>query len=177
MQSNGLPVEVLKYDSIYTHDYADNTTWPSTADSRWTLEPAVGEAIKLTSVEVKLSEHAVMHSGGATLVEYFVAGVDTPVYVVTYNSIIDWIKRADELPSKVDINNGLDITAPLIMFRITFPRPAVLWSSTGQDLEGNMKFNKMVVRIEDDQPYKQADGTTPAELVIAKYNAEIYEDI
>lgn len=172
-QKNGLPVEVKYFDTIGTHEWGKPSTWPSPDDSRWTLDPEGGEAVKITEVMVVLTENTVIHEGGDMVIEFWIDGNDGPVKSHSYASVNDWMSRAldkERLPYA-----GPEVSQNIIQLNIPFAQQPVLWSSAGTDAQGNPKLNKMTVRIADDQPYKQPDGEG-AELVRAKYFVEVYVD-
>jgi hypothetical protein len=169
-QKNGLPVEVKKFDTIGSHEWVDTSTWPASDDSKWTLEPAPGEAIKLTEVMVVFSEDAIMHEGGDLVVEFWIDALpDTPVFSYAYRDFRDWFARAFQ---KTSISyQGIT----MMQFDIPFSQPPTLWSSTGLDAVGIPKLNKMTVRIADDMPYRTSEGGD-AHMARAKYVAEVYQD-
>lgn len=176
-QRNGLPVEVFKFDTIGVHDYADNTQWPATDNSAWTLDPTSesseyhDKVVKITELQLDLSEDIIMHSGGQLLVEFFVSGNPNPVKTYTYSSMQDWISKACE---KFKINDQ-GVVGPYIQYNILFATPPIFWTSTGTDAEGNPKLNKMVVRIADNVPYKDSQSN-PAKIARSRYFAEVYND-
>ena len=176
-QRNGLPVEVVKFDTIGVHDYADNTQWPATNDSAWTLDPTDesseyhDKVVKITELQLDLSEDIVMHSGGQLLVEFYMTGNPNPVKTYTYSSMQDWISKACE---KIKIDDQGSV-GPYIQYNILFSEPPTFWTSAGLDAAGNPKLNKMVVSIADDMPYKDSEGN-PAKIARSRYFAEIYED-
>lgn len=95
-QKNGLPVEVQYFDTIGSHEWVDNSTWPAEDDSKWTLRPDAGLAIKLTEVMVVICEDAVMHEGGDLVVEFWIDGLPYPVKSYKYSSFRDWFARSFE---------------------------------------------------------------------------------
>lgn len=172
-QKNGLPVEVKYFDTIGTHEWGQPATWPSPTDSKWTLEPVAGEVIRLTEASIVFTEDTVIHSGGALVFEFWITGVPTPVKAYSYESINDWLSRS-ERRERLDCS-GTPLGKQLLQLNIPFAQPPVLWSSIGNDAQGNPKVNKMTIRISDNQPYKDAAGVNAA-LARAKYFAEVYED-
>jgi len=175
-QPNGLPDSPLYFDEISSHDFCRSDEWDNgSSDSSWTLEPSSGQAIKITSATIRFSDHLKLHSGGSFKVCFYVTGNSTPVYVIEYKNKRDFLKRACEVKI-IDINGGGDITSPVLETVMDFARPPVLWSSTGNDALGIAKFNKMVLIVDDNVPYKQDDGTTPAEMAISRYECEYYVD-
>ena len=175
-QPNGLPDNPLYFDEISSHDFCRNDEWSEgTSDSTWTLEPAAGMAIKITSVIIRFSEHVKIHSGGSFLVSFYVTGNSTPVYQIEYANIRDFIKRACDV-KVIPINGGGDVTEPVLETSMDFAKPPTLWSSTGNDALNIPKFNRMELTIEDDSPYKQSDGTTAAEMAVSRYECEYYTD-
>jgi len=173
VQKNGLPVEVKYFDTIGTHEWGKPSTWPAPDDSKWELEPVGGEAMRLTEVMIVFTENTVIHEGGQMVVEFWIDGNENPVRSYTYASVNDWMGRAlskERLPYE-----GPEVSHNIIQLNIPFAQPPVLWSSAGNDAEGNPKVNRMSIRIADNQPYRQPDGEN-AELVRAKYFAEVYVD-
>jgi hypothetical protein len=176
-QRNGVPVEVKSFDTIGMHDFSNTSQWPSPLDSSWVIDPSDGyseyhnSVLKLTELQLDLSENLIIHEGGELLVEFFINGVPNPVFTYTYKSISDWISRANE-KKKIDYNG---LIGPFMQFNVMFAKPPWLWTSTGIDAAGNYKLNKMVIRIADNQPYKNSEGN-PAKICLGRYFAEIYED-
>jgi len=176
-QRNGLPVEVDYFDTIGVHDYADSSQWPVEGNSAWTLDPTDessqyhGKVVKITELQLDLAEDIVMHEGGQLLVEFYMPGNPNPVATFTYSSMADWISRAVE---KKKIDNQGEI-GPFIQYNIVFSIPPTFWTSTGVDATGAPKLNKMVVRIADNTPYKDSEGS-PAKIARPRYFAEVYSD-
>lgn len=176
-QKSGLPVEVEYFDTIGVHDYAASAQWPVAGNSAWTLDPTdpsspyYGKAVRVTELQLDLAEDIVMHEGGQLLVEFFMAGNPNPVATFTYASMADWISRAVE-KKKID-NQGQ--VGPVIQYNIVFSIPPTFWTSAGLDAAGGPKLNKMVVRIADNQPYKDSGGN-PAKIARPRYFAEVYAD-
>ena len=172
-QKNGLPVEVKYFDTIGTHEWGNPDTWPSPDNSEWTLQPAAGEAIRLSEAMIVFTEDTVIHVGGEMIIEFWKTGFQAPVKYYTYKSFNDWMSRAlmkERLPY-----NGPELDANVIQLNIPFAQPPVLWSSEGVDAEGMPKLNKMTIRIADNVPYKKTGGEN-SQLVRAKYFAEVYVD-
>lgn len=176
-QRNGLPVEVDYFDTIGVHDYADTAQWPAVDDSSWVLDPTDtnseyhGKAVKITELQLDLSEDIVMHSGGELLVEFFMTGVPTPVKTFTYSSMADWFSRACE-KQKIDNQGSL---GPFLQFNIVFSIPPIFWTSAGLDAKGDPKLNKVVVRIADNVPYKNGSAEL-VKIARPRYFAEVYTD-
>ena len=113
-QRNGLPVEVLKFDTIGVHDYADTSTWPATNDSSWTLDPTDesseyhDKVVKITEMQLDLAEDIVMHSAGNLVVEFYMTGNPNPVKTIYYKTMADWISKAAEkhrFPNEHNVGN------------------------------------------------------------------------
>lgn len=175
-QLNGLPDNPQYFDEISSHDFARSDEWVvSSSDSTWTLEPPANMAIKITSVSVRFSEKLVMHSGGSFMIKFFMDGTTPPVYTITYANKRDFVKRASEIKVLPMSGDG-DVNSSVADFIMDFAKPPVLWSTTGVDALGVPKFNKMTLEIEDDTPYKQEDGVTPAQMAVSRYECEYYSD-
>lgn len=175
-QVNGLPDNPLYFDEISSHDFARSDEWVvSTSDSTWTLEPPADQAIKITSVSIRFSEKLVVHSGGSFLIKFWMDGEAEPTYTITYDNKRDFVKRASEIRVLPMAGDG-DINTSVVDFIMDFAKPPVLWSTTGTDAQNQPKFNKMTLEIADDAPYKQADGTTPAQMAVSRYECEYYSD-
>lgn len=177
-QRNGLPVEVDYFETIGVHDYADTSQWPATDNSTWTLDPTNesskyhNKVVKITEMQLDLSEDIDMHSGGQLIVEFFMTGNPNPVATYTYSSMADWISKSAE---KRKIDNQSNV-GPYIQYNILFAIPPTFWTSAGVDAHGSPKLNKMTIRIADNQPYKNEAGTVPAKIARPRYFAEVYAD-
>ena len=107
----------------------------------------------------------------------------SPLTVADYPSIADFFARADEF-GKLDYSgpaNG-DVNKPIIWLKYDFSKPVVLWSSGGMfegnpkvDAQGSPKFQKMVIKIADDAPYKDNDAGV-VQVARSRYFIECYED-
>jgi len=175
-QPNGLPTNVLRHDTVGSHDWADTSTWPAVDDSGWVVEPEAGEVLVLQEAHVYFSENIIMHENGQLLVEFYMDGNPDPVKTITYADMRDWIARAFEhyrIP--YDGATGTEITGPVQHFVIPFSQPPILWSSAGVDALGNPKLNKMIVKIGNDSPYQKVGGGN-AEMGRARYVVDIYAD-
>jgi len=177
-QRNGLPVEVLKFDTIGVHDYADTSTWPATNDSSWTLDPTDesseyhDKVVKITEMQLDLAEDIVMHAAGNLVVEFYMTGNPNPVKTIYYKTMADWISKAAEkhrFPNEHNVGN-------YFQYNILFADPPTFWTSAGVDAQGNPKLNKMIIKIADDMPYKNEAGTAPAKIARPRYFAEVYTD-
>jgi hypothetical protein len=185
-QPNGLPGSVVNFDTITSHDWSDNSQWVvSVDDSTWTLQPDAGQAIKVTGVLIKFSEDMVVHANGGMLIQVAIDGwAPSPLTLVSYSSIADFFARADEW-GKLDYNgpaNG-SVNKPIISLKFDFSRPVVLWSSGGTiegvpkvDAQGSPKFQKMMIKIADDMPYKDNDGGV-VQVARSRYFIECYADV
>jgi len=186
-QRNGLSVECV-LDAIGVHDFADEDTWEEgTSDSAWTLEPSSATAptdyknkvVKLTGMQLDLSEDIDMPSGSELLVEFFgylPNDLDTELKLktVTYAKMTDWISRAH---TKTPIKNDHGAVGDYTQYDIRFPIPPIFWSSRGVDATGGIKMSKMVIRISNNLPYKKAsDALVNATIAKPRYFVEIYED-
>jgi len=174
-QANGLPVQVKKHDTITSHDWTDNTSWPETNDSGWVLEPDADEVLVLTEVHAYFSENLVVHEGGQLLVQFYMNGNSEPVLTRTYNNMKDWVSRALEHYHIEFDEAGTELTSHILHFVITFAQKPILWSSVGVDALGNPKFNKMVIKINNDTAYQKVGGGA-AEIARARYLADVYDD-
>lgn len=175
-QPNGLPDNPLYFDEISSHDFCRNDEWSGgTSDSTWTLEPAAGKAIKITSVTIRFSEHLKIHTGGSFLVSFYITGNSTPVYQIEYKNKRDFIKRAGTA-NVLPCGGGGDVKSPILETIMDFAKPPTLWSSTGDDSLGVPKFNRMELTVADDAPYMQDDGQTAAEMAVSRYECEYYTD-
>ncbi len=177
-QKNGLSVE-CEEDTIGVQDFADTSTWVNGAtDSAWALDPTdtesafYGKAVKLTAMQLDLAEDLVMHENGAMIVEFYMAGNPSPVAVYLYKSVADWISRASR-KQKIE---SVGKVGSFVQYDIEFAKAPIFWTSAGFDGAGKPKFNKMIVRIENHEPYKKMDGVTPATIARPRYFAEIYDD-
>lgn len=176
-QSNGLPIEVLQFDTIGTHDFAKPSTWPDTDDSSWIINPTDSSSrfhnkvVKLNGIQLDFAEALIMHAGGELLVEFYMTGNPAPVFTYVYRDMDDWISRSQS-KHKVDYQGP---TGPFMQYNIQFAVPQILWTSAGVDGLGQPKLNKMVLRIADDVAYKDGEGN-PAKIARGRYFAEIYVD-
>lgn len=177
-QKNGLPVEVIKFDTIGTHEWGDTSTWPATDNSTWECRPEDGQAIVLTEVMTVFCEDTQIPEDNAMLIEFWIKEIPTPVRTYCYKDFRDWFARSFT-KNRIEFNNQ-----GMLQFDIPFSQPPALWSSSGIDMttgaphidaQGNYKLWKMTIRLANDTPYLNSDGD-PAALARGKYVAEIYED-
>lgn len=183
-QPNGLPDNVLQFDTITSHDWANTAKWPAPDNSIWDLTPSDGKALKLTGVLIRFSENMIVHNGGDMIVELLLDGFPYSPYEVTrYSCMRDFMARAD-FWDKLDYNGptGGDVNSPIIGIKLDFSKPVILWSSASftsggpeVDLLGNIKFKTMRTRIADNQPYKNDSGD-PVQIACSRYFVEVYQD-
>lgn len=169
--------EPIREETIETHDFANSSTWQNKPDSTWTLEPQAAESgfeglrVKLTGIHVNFSEMLTMHAGGRLLVNFYMNGRTDPVFKYIYANMGDWITRSRR-KTRIDYRGE---GGPFMQYEIVFARPQELWSSSGIDEQGNPKFNKMTLHIEDHQPYKTAENQA-CYIGRGEYMAQIFED-
>ncbi len=177
-QENGLPVE-CKFDTIGMHDFSDASTWKTpVGSSSWILDPTDAESpfhnkvIKLNEIQLDFAELIKIHVDGELLIEFYMTGNSNPVKTISYKSMSDWISRSH---TKQRVDYKAASVGPFMQYNIAFAEPPTLWTSTGVDTLGDPKLNKMVVRIADNEPYKDEEGE-PGKLARGRYFAEIYDD-
>lgn len=155
---------VIKKDSIPTHDWGDSSQWAGAPSSSFTIKPNPGEAIIIPRARIRYSENA--HMGSALVIDYYVG--EAVVSSTEYKNQNDFFSRFDEFERfAVAGSNGYD--ADIFSHEYEFDAPLVLWSSEGVDGDGAPKLNKIVIRIADDQPYKQSDDTSPINMAQVRY--------
>ena len=176
-QVNGLPIQTSELEAMGMHHFGDSSTWTSPTDSSWVLDPTDvsspyhGKAIRLVELKLKLSENIVFTGINQLLVEFYISGNPSPVKVIAYKNLVDWIDRSEEC-IRVEMNNDI---GSFHQYNVRFAFTPVIWTSTGLDAEGGYKLNKMVVKIADDTPYISTDGDH-VKVAVGRYFAEIYED-
>jgi len=168
-QLSDLPAEADSWESIPTHEFTDPDTWqrkpeggwvdpPNDYDSTFELEPPEGKAYAIHSVRIRYSAHAKLHA--ALIVEYW-AG-ELKVGETVYASKADFIDRCPDF-EVLDVTGNGDYTSPIWAHSYEFQEPLVLWSTPGPG-----RLTKMVLKIEDHQPFKQ-EGGADAEAVKVRY--------
>lgn len=78
--------------TFISHNFCDNTTWPSTNDSTWELTAPAGKIYKVLKAEVQFSHDVQMgsHSSPKTMkLDLMVGGYAYPDESKTFNSITD----------------------------------------------------------------------------------------
>jgi len=153
---NDLRNNILKKDSIGTHDWGDDTSWqnyeegwPSGKDSSFIVEPVAGQAIIIPRARIRYSEDAIMHS--PLKIDYYIG--ETVVDTTTYKNQDDFFDRFDSF-EVFPTSGGNGYTADIWSHEYEFDEAIVLWSSVGAG-----KLNKMVIFIEDNEQYKKQDAS------------------
>lgn len=149
---------VLKKDSIGTHDWSDDTEWenypeggwidPNDKDSSFTIQPEDGQAIVIPRARIRYSKNAAMHS--PMIIEYYIG--ETKVAETVYKNQDDFFDRFDDF-EVFETSNGTEMPADIWSHEYEFDEPLVLWSSSAAN-----KINKAVIRIEDDEPYQDSES-------------------
>ena len=178
-------------DAIYSHDFGKPSSWgagvPGFGASAFQIAPTPGLAYVLTGCEVKASTDVMIHSPFQLWFQQRRASgrwgsvpptsAMEPAYCVQYSHMSDWIKRGTGLPQVVEYPNNPEITKPVMLVSFAFKPQPVLWGSAGgADATGYPRWNRLVMRIADHQPYR--DGASqPIELALAKYTVDIYREV
>lgn len=177
-------------DAIYTHDFSDASKWgsgvPGFGASACAIQPTPGLAYVLTGCEVKASTNVHIHS---PLQVWFQqrrksgqwgsippTSGNGPAYCVQYTSMKDWMKRGGGLPTVQKYPGNPELTQEIMLIPFHFTPQPVLWSSGGVDDRGWPRWNRMVLRIANHQPYRKLDETQ-IEMALAKYTVDIYREI
>lgn len=125
------------FNSYITHDWCDNSTWPSANDSEYILEPSAGKLLRLKKAEVQFS-HDIGLSGVTEL--YFDIMAYDPnnlpnrqiVERVTYKSIKDVLNVGNAHFSTPVALDGMTNAMTTVQFN--YPRSIDLYASSGMQI-------------------------------------------
>lgn len=82
------------FDTVLTHNFCDNTTWSSTSDSTWTLQPSSGKKLILSKSECNYEPDLRVSGVTKLCIDYYI-----------------WINSTHQLAKTVEITHKRDIYA------------------------------------------------------------------
>lgn len=166
-------------DTVGMHDFSNIAEWSSPTDSSWIVQPTTstsphyGKKVIVTSMQMDLAEDFTIHPGGGIVVELYSNLIPTPLAVVNYVDLKDIISRATS-KTFVQCKGGV---GPAMQYSYVFTMPPTLWPTVGFDSKGVPKFNKMLVKIKDHQPYRTKTSGELCSIAKGRYFCEIYTDL
>jgi hypothetical protein len=117
--TSNIPILALQkpvgdFDTIITHNFCDNASWPQTNDSSWILSPSAGEVFRVQKAEVQF-EHDVNISGNSDelYLDYYAwvgGGAKALAQRITFKHIRDIFEYGNahyHAPSLPEITHGL----------------------------------------------------------------------
>jgi hypothetical protein len=169
--AHGVPETIIENVTLSTHNWGDPASWVNgTEDSTFEISPESGELMVLRECLIKFSSGMKFDSSNALVIEAKIETGGDPIVVpiTRYNGVSDFIKRADRVEIIDLMADGGDITHPIAIIRLFFAKQIILWSTPGQDKLGETKFQSLVARIDNHQPFKMHDNAQP-EIAICRY--------
>ena len=165
--------KVVDDDSIGAHDWGDDTDWTNPAGdghSEFVIKPKDGQTIILTEAWVKFDANVDMQSPFE--VRYCVG--DLAVRTTLYKNLSDFVDRFGKF-ERLNLAGVNGYEHDILFWRYKFDKEVVLWSSGGfeggspvivdgvptnmfLDGDGRPKLTKVVLKIQDDTPYKNKDA-------------------
>ena len=193
--------EALGQNTLHSHPWNRENLWvlcpdqesgwgETPKDSRWTLEPPTGQMYVATHCYIQCSCDVLITPAKAMIVEgYFGASDETPYEITRFSYLDIMTNRAHEKkildPSTGHAGGsepGMCMTKKFYDLKIPFAEEVLIWSSAdgtimapSLDQEGKAKFRRMVVRIADDEPYKDSTDAL-VETALSRYLCDVYTD-
>lgn len=114
---NIVPVDKVigNFSTKITHNYCNNTSWPSSNDSSWELKPGAGKIWTLNKAEVQF-QHDLDLSGNTIYIDYYAwvgGGSEAVVEQIAIDSVVKIYELGNEhyyspaLPGFINPNVGL----------------------------------------------------------------------
>lgn len=144
-----------------THDFCDDTTWPNTSDSRYTIEVGTDKLVEIPSVQFLFSADVDWHSplrfqwydgdnGGEVISSL----------TKTFSNTNDFLEACG-LPYVVPAGSAGNTNA-VYFFNYFFEKPNIL-----RDVSTENKARKLIVDIQSDTQYETASSGTPEFLRVS----------
>lgn len=135
-----------EFDSVVSHDFTDETTWPATNDSTFKLAPTAGKKLEIKKAEVQFS-HDINFAGGSNL--HFEIWVYNPADLPNkvkyeervYKSVRDVVDLGNDHYTMPPVDG---VATSITTVQFNYARMIQLKSSQGAELR---------CRISDDTPY------------------------
>jgi len=121
-------------------------------DSSFTIAPSEGLAMVVSSVWLKMSQNARMHSPFLII---YKAKNGAVIKQTTYVNLDDFLDRFTTLK----IITVERYANTIEFYEYMFPQPLVLRSATAPEGAFMPYFHSLTIKIEDDQPYKNEDDS------------------
>lgn len=180
--AHGVPERAIENITLTTHDWGNASEWQD-GNSAFVLKPGPGEVWVLCECRMKFSAGMFFDPAQSLLIEGGIPGFEGIVPITSYQSVKDFVKRADDM-SEIDFQTPFgDFTHSIIEARLYFSEQVILWSSarmseTGpnRDILGCLKLGSITARIANNQPFTMAEDGSPPEIAVCRYHLTIYQD-
>jgi len=150
VDANTFTLDDTDSDNFTAYTSGGTIAW-NDYDSSFTVYPTDGQAIVLSSVWLKMSQNAVMHS--PLLIQYK-AKTGTLIRQTTYNNLDDFLDRF----TSYTLLEVARYTNNIEFYEYMFPQPLVLRTADTPAGYPMPYFHSITIKVQDDQPYYNDEG-------------------